>query len=190
MFDLSFYAIALLAHVVAGTVLVGSTMFAPLVHRSILAADSFATLRMWLDLDRRASRANPPIAMVLLATGIYLGSAGFWSMAWFYVAVAAWVLNCALAIAVVDRTAAAVRAAAGTREGAIDAKVDALRRSRTWGLAHEIMGGSDLAMLYVMFVKPGLAESIVVTVGAMLLFVAVGQVRGRAAIGQAARVAS
>jgi hypothetical protein len=44
-------------------------------------------------LERRRSRANPAAAFILLGTGVYLGSAGWWTQAWFHVSLAAWLAN-------------------------------------------------------------------------------------------------
>lgn len=179
MSDLSISSVALLVHVVAGTLLIGSSVFAPLVHKSMATADSLGALRVWVDMARRSSRANPAFAVVLLATGIYLGSQGWWTQPWFYVAAASWLVDSLLALLVIDPSTAALGAAIGTREGAIDAPADALRRSRKWVLAGEVMRGSDLSMIYLMFVKPGLIESLVVVAAAIALFVAISAGRLR-----------
>ncbi len=179
MFNLSIYSVTLLVHVVAGTILIGGSLFAPLIHKSMVTADSLGALRMWVNLARKSASANPATALVILGTGLYLGSQNWWTQPWFYVASAAWLLDSLLAVLVINPAVAGLGAAIGSREGAIDAKIDARRRSRTWELAGEVTRGSDLSMLYVMFVKPGLIESCVVVVVAIALFVAINAGRSR-----------
>ncbi len=163
MFDLSLYAIVLLAHITAGFYLVGGAFFAPRIRQAIVAAPSVDALRTWLGFARAATAANPPVALVLLATGVYLGSAGWWSTGWFYVALAAWIVNCALAIGVIGRTAAALgQAAAAAPHGPVGANLDTLRRSRAWDLAEQVMRANDLGMLYVMYMKPTVLEAVLV----------------------------
>jgi hypothetical protein len=163
MFDLSFDALVLLAHVTAGFYLVGGAFFAPHIRRAILGAPSVDALLAWLGFARKATAANPPVALALLASGIYLGSAGWWSTGWFYVALAAWVVNCVLAIGVIGRGASALaQAASRAPQGPVGADLDALRRSRAWDVAGQVMRANDIGMLYVMYVKPTVLEACLV----------------------------
>jgi hypothetical protein len=174
MFDHSLYSIVLLVHIASGIVLVSSALFAPLTRHAILRAPTTDRLRDWVDFFVRSARANPPAAMLLLASGLYLGSAGWWSQPWFYVAAGAWAANFLLAtLAVKPSVAALARAAAGAGNGAVGLEVDRLRHSRRWEVAEGIMRGNDLAMLYVMFVKPSLAESLLVVAAAGLACLAI-----------------
>lgn len=179
MFDLSMYSIALLLHVTAGIMLISSSLFAPLTRRAILSASSIEALRGWLDFARRSVRANPPAALVLLLTGLYLGANGWWSQAWFLVAIAAWVVNVLLAVLVLQRRAMALGQAAGrAAAGPIDDAIDALRRTPSWDVAEDVMLANDLAMIYLMFIKPSLAESCLV-VGAGALYAGLRAARRR-----------
>jgi hypothetical protein len=92
-----------------------------------LDAPTIDRLSDWLDVLRRSVRANPPAAMGLLASGLYLGSEGWWSQPWFYVALGAWVANFSCATFVVKPSVAALsRAATGAGSGPA---VDRLRHS-------------------------------------------------------------
>ncbi|MFO7691934.1 MAG: hypothetical protein R6V57_02495 [Vicinamibacterales bacterium] len=163
MFDLSLYSVVLLVHIASAIVLVSSALFAPLTRHAVLRAPTLDRLRDWLDFLRRSGRANPPAAMLLLGSGVYLGSAGWWSQPWFYVALGAWAANLLLATRAVKPSAIALaRAAASAGDGPVGPDVDRLRRSRRWELGEGIMRGNDVAMLYVMFVKPSAAESLLV----------------------------
>ncbi len=163
MFDLSTYSVVLLVHIMSGIVLVGSSLFTPLTRREIASVRTLDRLREWLAFAARSTRANGPAAMLLLATGVYLGSTGWWSQGWFYVAVGAWFFSLILAMLFVKPSAIAVgRAAAEAGNGPVTEAIDRLRRSRRWEVAEGVMLGNDLAMLYVMFMKPSLAESLLV----------------------------
>ena len=180
MFDLNAYSLVLLFHVVAATLLIGSSMFEPLVRRSMALAGSVRELRLWLDLARRAARANPVAALAVLGTGLYLGSAGWWSQGWFYAALGLWLLNSVLAVTVVKRAAAALGgAAARANDGPIPGDLDSLRRSTAWTVAAETMRAVDLSMLYVMFVKPSAIESCLVAAATAIVFVGLALARRR-----------
>lgn len=179
MFDIDVYSVVLLAHVSAAIALVSSGLFAPLVRRALIAAPSMDGVRLWLDFGRRAARANPAVSLAVLATGIYLGSAGWWSQPWFFVAGATWLANALVATLVVKRAAAATAAAAArTQGGAVTPEVDALRRSRAWTFGMDVLLASDFSLLYLMFNKPGLIESLLVVDGAVGVAVAVRAVLG------------
>jgi len=178
MFDLNAYSLVLLGHVIAATTLIGSSMFEPLVRRSVVSAESVRELRLWMDLARRAARLNPVAALAVLGTGLYLGSAGWWSQGWFYVALGLWLLNSVLAVAVVKRAASALAsAAARSDDGPITGELEARRRSSSWTVAAEIMRATDLSMLYVMFVKPSAVESCLVAAALITVFVGAATAR-------------
>ncbi len=167
MFDVSLGTAVLLAHVVAGVLLIGSSIFSSSIHRAIVTAPSVESLLVWLDFGRRATAANPFIALVLLASGIYLGSAGWWSEGWFYVAAGSWLVNSLLAGLVLKRSAVALaKAAARIGRGPVGPDLEALRRSRAWELAEHTMRASDIGMLYIMYMKPSVLESLLV-IGAL-----------------------
>jgi len=180
MFELSLYSVVLLAHIAAGIVLVSSAVFAPLTRGAILRATSLERLRDWVTFLERSVRANPPAAMLLLASGLYMGATGWWSQPWFYVAVGAWVVNLLLATRAVKPSAIALaRAAASAGDGQVGPDVDRLRHSRRWELGEGIMRGNDLAMLYVMFLKPPAAESLLVVAAAGLACIGVERALAR-----------
>ncbi len=176
--ELSPYTLVLFAHLLSAVVLIGSGLVAPLTHRFICAARTLGELRGWLDFGRRSSKWNPVAALVLLGSGVYLGSVGWWSEPWFFVALAAWVLNATLAGAIVGRTAAALgQAAAPGGEAPVPPEVDALRRSRGWALAHDAMLANDLAILWIMLAKPGLVGSVGLLVVALVAALGLSRLR-------------
>lgn len=171
MLNLSAYSIAILLHLAAAVVLVGGSVFSMHVRRAILDASSVGALRAWLGFARRSSAANPLAALVLLGTGIYLGSRGWWAHPWFYVALAAWLANALLAGQVLKPAGMAMGSAlAGVADDApVEGLVDALRRSPGWRVAGAVMLASDMAMLFLMVQKPPLIESLAVVLGAMAI---------------------
>lgn len=178
------HTLMLYLHILSAALLVGSSAAARRARRVLLDASQQASLRAVAEVSRRISLANPVFAMLLLASGLYLGSAGFWSMAWFWVALAAWVANLALAAMVLGPAGARLgMAAARAGDGAIPPHLDALRRARAPALAADAMIGLDLGVLLLMVAKPTAVAAIVwplLAVGAMLAL-------GLAATGLAAR---
>lgn len=171
--EISIYSTILVVHVLSAVVLIGSALHAPLARGLVRTAGSLDDLRRALEFSHRATTWNPLAALVLLASGIYLGSIGWWSLAWFYVAVAAWIANLVLAVTVIQRTERAMATMAGTTgDGPLPPALDALRRGRVWHLAHAVMLANDLAMVYVMYTKPELSGSLLVVLAA--LAVAIG----------------
>jgi uncharacterized membrane protein len=149
------YEFVLWLHVVAATLLVGSSVAARSARSSVLRASDLAALRGALDVVRRATRFNPLLAILLLATGVWLGSAGFWSAAWFWVALAGWFANLTLAVRVVGPGHQRLGALAGAAgDGPVPAAVDALRRARATAFAMDAMLGLDLGLMLLMAVKP------------------------------------
>ena len=180
MFELSSYSLIVFAHVASAMTLVGHSLGSPLVHAMIRDARSLPALRAWLDFARQSARWNPAAALVLLGSGVYLGSAGWWSQAWFHVAVAAWVVNLLLAALVVKRSAAALgMAAARAGDGPVPDDVDRLRRLPGWAAAARTMLANDLAILYVMIGKPSLVESLAVMAMANAVLLGLSLVRTR-----------
>lgn len=181
MLGLSAYSLAILLHLAAAMTLVGGSVFSLHLRRAILEAPSVGALRTWLGFARRSSAANPAAALVLLGTGLYLGSYGWWESAWFYVALGAWLANSLLAARVLKPAGMAMGAAvAGAADDApVDGPVDALRRSAGWRVAGAAMLGSDVAMLVLMVEKPSLVESLAVTLGAMAVGIGLTLMRVR-----------
>lgn len=161
MLELSAYSAALFAHVVSGVFLVGSSLFAPVARILALEAPTLPELRAHLTCGRRASTWTPLAAMVVLASGGYLGSYGWGTQPWFFVALAAWLASTLLAVAVVRRIEDALsRVARAADQWLIPADADGLRRSRRWTLALASILANDASMILVMYAKPGLAGAL------------------------------
>lgn len=153
----SIHPLALLLHVAAAAVLVGGSLFAGFNRSAIRDADSLASLRRTLAFAERTGRVSPVAALLLLASGIYLGQDGLWRAPWFAFAAAAWVLDLLLAVLVVERSIKSVGKAIETADGPVPPGVDALRWATQWDVAAHFLLASDLALLYVMLYRPSLA---------------------------------
>lgn len=176
--EFSLYSSVLFLHVAAALILVATGMFAPLILHRVRVARTLAEMETWILFERRSSSWNPAAAFVLLGTGVYMGSAGFWTQGWFLLAVAAWIATTALAVGVVGRMAAALHAGpAAPPDAPVPAALDAVRWSTGWTAANASMLANDLAMFYVMFNKPELVASTVLLVFANLAAVAIALTR-------------
>jgi hypothetical protein len=152
--------IVLYLHIASATLLMGSTLASRLAERALRGAADLATLRGALDVVQRSTRFNPPLAMILLISGAYLGQEGWWSTAWFWVAVATWFSNLVLAVRFVvpgHRSLGITAAQAG--DGPIPVAIDTLRRAVAPAVALDMMIGLDFGTLLIMVVKPGAATA-------------------------------
>ena len=124
------------------------------------SAPSGQALGMWLEFGRQSSQANPGFGLTVLATGLYLGSTGWWTDTWFAVAATLWTIDVVLAVGVIKRSAGALGAALGRAHGQLTAEVAAARDAIGWDLAIAALRANNAAMLYVMFQKPALPECV------------------------------
>jgi len=169
------YPAVLFVHVVAATALVGHSLGTPIMRAAMRGAASLGDLRTIVGVEARLARFNPLIALLLLVTGGYLGTAGWSHMDWFRIAVAGWVVNSLLALTVVKGHMQALgKASMGS--GPVTPEVDALRRSTRLTVALQVMLANNLALLFLMMLKPPLLEALgafavanVVLVGGALL---------------------
>ncbi len=178
------YSLVLYVHVLSAIALVGHSIGAPLERAAIREAATLGDLRRWIAFAGRSARWNPAVALVLLASGIYLGSAGWWEQAWFHVSLAGWFVNVFLAAFAVGRTAGATMAAAvKAGEGPVPPQVDALRHSNAWALGMQSLLANDLAVLFIMMNKPGLLGSLAAVAVANVVFLAPSLVKARTGSG-------
>ncbi|MCK6528069.1 DUF2269 family protein [Myxococcota bacterium] len=161
---MSLDSLVVFVHVVAGVALVGHSLSSLYLRAAIGSAESTSALRLWLSLARRSSRLNPIAAMVLLATGLYLGSKGWWTHPWFFASLALFVVSSAYGARTIGAGAGALEEAVGSQpDGAVPPRIDALRRRTSWLVAFDLMVAGDLAAIFLMTNKPGLVG----TVGAL-----------------------
>jgi hypothetical protein len=165
------YSLVLFAHVLAAVAVVGHSIGSPLIRAALRDAASLSELGPVVALEQRAARWIPIIALALLASGIYLGSVGWWHFGWFYVSIAGWVANALLAGLLLHSMLARLAKAAAGRHGAIPAEIDALRRSKTLAATSQAMLANNLALLFVMFNKPDTVAALAVFAVANALLV-------------------
>jgi hypothetical protein len=154
----SIYSSVVFVHALAAIVLMGSSLSFIFTRRAIRSAGTVQELRGWLAFARSSAAANPVAALALLATGVYLGSQGWWTQPWFFVALALFFLDVLYAVRRAHAAGAELRQAAGEAPaGAVPEALDRLRWSTGLDTPHDVLLASDLAVLFIMFVKPGLA---------------------------------
>ena len=169
------YPVALVIHVLCASILIGSSVVLPLARKGLVAATTTRELATWLTFSQQATRWHPLTALILLLTGGYMGTVSqFYFDGWFLVAIAGWLTNATLAARVLHKVGAQLGGAiAAATEPGITAEMDALRRSTAWTLTEDIMRAIDVALLYLMFNKPTLADSLAVVVAAGFIAAAV-----------------
>lgn len=184
----STYEIVVFLHVAVAFVLVGASLSAPLLRGAIRGAGTPAEVRQWVGFARRATRLNPAAAFVVLATGIWLGSQGWWSAGWFYVSIAAWLATSLLAVLVVNRTEETLENAAAA--GWAPEALDPIRFAAKWDVATASMLANDFALIWIMMQKPSTTASIgaLAAANAILIGLALARRSGTARYG--AKVAS
>ncbi|MBK9001124.1 MAG: DUF2269 family protein [Myxococcales bacterium] len=155
------YSSVVFLHIASASVLIGSSLSSQFVRDALRRARTVREVAGWLDFERRSTRANPIAAMTLLATGLYLGSAGWWTSGWFVVSVVLFVFSAAWAVRVVVTELGLIgRAAAEASDGPVPAALDELRWSERLDLAADALLGADAAALFLMVTKPGPAGAI------------------------------
>jgi hypothetical protein len=184
----SSYEIVVFVHVAVAFVLVGSSLSAPLLRGAIRGAGSAAEVRQWVGFARRATRLNPAAAFLVLATGIWLGSRGWWSAGWFYVSIAAWLATSLLAVLVVNRTEETLEKA--TAAGWSPEALDPIRFAAKWDVATASMLANDFALIWIMMQKPSTAGSIAVLAGANAILIGLALARRGGAVRYGAKVPS
>lgn len=184
------YSLVVFAHVLAAVALVGHSLSSPIARAMLKEAATVEDVRRIVALEGRMSRSNPLVALVLLGTGIYLGSAGWWYFGWFYLSIALWVVNSLLAARVVGPWAGALAAATAEGQGRVSSRIDALRRSKTVSVAAQVMLANDIGLLFVMMNKPSLVASAAVLAALNAALVAFVLVPRRAQVPELSEVRS
>jgi hypothetical protein len=84
-----------------------------------------------------------------------------------------------MAVGVIKRNGQTLGMALGKARGVLTPDVVRLRDARAWDVAAAVLRGSNLAMLYLMFVKPGLVEAVVIVAVAQALSFGVYAIESR-----------
>lgn len=176
---MSLYGSALFVHVVFAILLVGSGVYSHLAMTLAPRARTVDGMRSHMTWLHIFVKATVPLALVVLATGVYLAFAGgWWGAGWPVVSLALFALGGAAATVLVDPRVARLRAALDqTPDGLVTPEqrgrlVDPMLR-----LAGAVLVGADLTIVLLMTNKPGWTGSVT----AALAGVTAGAVTGVAA---------
>ena len=194
------YEVMVFVHVAAAVALLsGSVVASPAVRGGVRRAGATQEIRAYLALGGPLLILEPASAVVVLASGIYLTSvAEFWAQGWVQSAVAFWGVNAVVAGLVVKPAIGQIAAAAATAaDGPVDQHLDTLRTSSRWSVGGDVLMANDVAMLYVMTMKPELAGSLLAVAGTMMAIAGVrvitrglrGSIMSRNAAGPPGRAA-
>lgn len=155
------YATLVFVHVLAAVVLVGSSFLFPFTRAALRGAGTVEELRGWLRFAGRLAAVDPICALGVLATGVYLGSQGWWTYPWFWVAVGLFLINGGLAARALHGAAGELEAGANAAgRGPVPERIDALRWSARFDVPGDVLLANDVSLLFIMITKPGLPGSL------------------------------
>ena len=166
---MNIYDLLVFVHIAAAVLLLGgSVVGSPAVRAAVRRARTTEEMRAYLAIGRPLLVLEPASALVVLATGIYLTTVdNFWSLGWVQVATAGWLVNAAVAGAMVKPAISAVAAHVATQsDGSVGEHLHAFRWSWRWSVGGDVLLANDAAMLYLMTMKPELADSLLVVAAA------------------------
>jgi hypothetical protein len=171
---MNLYLLILFVHVAAAVALVsGSVIGSPAVRRAVRRARTTDDIRAVVAVGRPLLVLEPVAALLVLGSGLYLTSAlRFWTLGWVQVAMAAWLVNAAVAAALVKPAIGRVAAGVAATAGVVGEGLHALRWSPRWSAGGDVLLANDAAILFLMVAKPGLGASLFTLAGANALVVA------------------
>jgi hypothetical protein len=175
------YTLVVFIHIAAAVALLaGSVIGSPALRAAARRAATVQELRAYLSLGRPLLVLEPAGALLVLASGIYLTAFWGWSLGWIQVATGLWILNTAVAAALVHPAHKRItQAAGGAGDEPVGPQLHALRSSPRWVLGGDVLMANDAAVLYLMVAKPGLAVSLAIAAGLNALVLVVRLVIGR-----------
>jgi hypothetical protein len=161
---MTLYGSALFVHVVSAILLVGGGACTHVAMTLVPRAGSVDGVRahvLWLHV---LVKALTPLAVVVLATGLYLTFAGsWWGAGWPVVSLALFALAGAAAGGFIDPRVARLRAALDeAREGPVTSELTGALTDPGLRLAGAILTGADVAIVFLMTNKPGWTGSLLV----------------------------
>lgn len=174
---MTLYGSALFLHVLAAIGLVGTTLAAHVLLGLARRARLGDAIRPLLSLAHACGKAANPLALVVVAAGLYMAFAGqWWGAGWPVVSLVLFALAGATAGIVVDPWVARLDASAAAAEiGApVPPDVVAELTSPRGTMALWVISGLDAAIVALMTNKPGYTGSLVVAIVAVSLAVALG----------------
>jgi hypothetical protein len=177
---MSLYDLVLFVHVAAAVALLGGSVIAsPAVRAAIRRARTIEEMRAYLSIGHPLLMLEPISALVILATGVYLTNiSAYWNEGWVQVPAALWLVNAAFAGALVKPAIRRIAdQAAAASDDLVGHELDTLRWSRRWSFGGDMLMANDAVALYLMSMKPALAESLLIVVAVNILVAATRAIR-------------
>lgn len=179
----STYHLVLFVHVTAAILLVGGSAWTHVAVSLAGRASTVDGVRSQLAFVRTFVRASMPIAMLVLLAGAWLATdAGMWRDAWLLTSLVLFLAVGAVAGRVVDPSVADLVAAADEApDGPVGPSLAAALHAPRIAVATTLMSAADVALVFLMTNKPGLAGSLTVVTVCLALggAVAARSVRAR-----------
>jgi hypothetical protein len=165
------YSVVVFIHVLAAILLVGSSLFGPMLGMALRRAGTVGSLREWARYFALVVKVTGPAAGIVLASGLYLGFAGdWWGSGWLEVSLALFILAGVGAVGVLDPAAKRlVESSEAAADGPVTAELDQLRRHRRTSSVESMMLATDVAIVFLMTNKPGMMGSLGVVAVAWIL---------------------
>lgn len=173
---MTLYGFVLFIHVVFAIMLVGGSAFAHVtvvLARRARTVDGLRSHVAWL---HALGKSAGPLAMGVLAAGLYLAFAGdLWGSGWPVVSLVLFALAGATAMGVIDpRVTSYLDLLEDEADGPVTPQLRASLGDRTLTLAAWTLTGTDLAIVFLMTNKPGWGGSLAVAAVGVTLGAALG----------------
>lgn len=161
---MNLYGTAMFIHVVSAILLVGGSSWAHVTGGMLQRSQTVHGARSHVRFLAVFARASGPLAMVVLLAGAYMATdAALWREGWLLTALALFITVGAGAGLVVNPTVARFEAALdGAADGPMTPELHTELADRRLTVTLGLFAGADLALVYLMTNKPGLAGSLVV----------------------------
>lgn len=160
---MTLHGIALWSHVVLAVVLVGGSTWSHVASTRLRRSRTVDEARAHAATVHGFVRASGPVALGVLVAGGYLATVGsYWTSPWLVTSLALFATVGALYGAAVQPASTALVAALGAApSGPLPREVDRLVHAPALAAVPAVGGGLDLAIVFLMTNKPGLALSVV-----------------------------
>ena len=169
------YNVVLFVHVLGAIVLVGMGFFMPIMMGALQRTPTVGGVREWAGALHAVAKLGNPAAMLTLLTGLFM-TWQEWSFAegWIIVSLVLFVIAGGIAGGVLDPELKKLKtAAAEAPDGPVGQDLRELTKVPRIHTFESLLFGVDLAIVFLMTNKPGLAGALIVT----LIGVGVGAAR-------------
>jgi len=165
------YNIALFAHIIGAIVIVGMGFFTPFMMGGLTRTPTVAGVREWAGALQKISKMGGPFAGLVLLSGIFMViSKHSWTTPWIMVSLVLFVIAGGIASGVLDPAVGKIVAAADeTPDGPVPDELRALTTDTRMHDFEAMLFGVDMAIVFMMTVKPGLVGSLVTVAAGLAL---------------------